>query len=125
MLKLVKMKVLLVGVKGVGIEMAKNTVLAGVNTLTLCDAEPTAIRDLGTNFFLTEADVGKARAVVCAPKLAELNSTVNVVASSTGLTEELVAVRQLRHRFRRFFVHFSGLYHPHTRCVMWSTSCAC
>ena len=47
MLKLVKMKVLLVGMKGVGVEVAKNTVLAGVNTLTLYDPEPTTLRDLG------------------------------------------------------------------------------
>eukprot|EP00040_Diaphanoeca_grandis_P030633 m.181503 g.181503 ORF g.181503 m.181503 type:complete len:1254 (+) comp32069_c2_seq1:380-4141(+) len=92
MLKLVKMKVLLIGMRGVGVETAKNTVLAGVNTLTLVDPTPTSIRDLGSNFFLSEADVGKPRATVCAPKLAELNSTVNVVAWENGdLTEELVA----------------------------------
>ena len=33
--KMVGMKVLIVGCKGVGIEVAKNTVLAGVHTLTL------------------------------------------------------------------------------------------
>ena len=73
MLKLVRMKVLLVGVRGVGIETAKNTVLAGVHTLSLFDPEPTRVQDLGSNFFLTEADVGKSRAAVCAPKLSELN----------------------------------------------------
>lgn len=36
------------------------------------------IRDLGSNFFLTEADVGKPRASTCAAKLAELNSMVTV-----------------------------------------------
>ena len=37
------------------------------------------IRDLGSNFFLTEADLGKPRAAVCAPKLAELNRLVNAL----------------------------------------------
>jgi hypothetical protein len=35
MLKLVRMKVLLVGVRGVGVETAKNATLAGIHTLTL------------------------------------------------------------------------------------------
>jgi len=55
--KMVGMKVLIVGCKGIGIEVAKNTVLAGVHTLTIFDPAPTSVRDLGTNFFLTEADV--------------------------------------------------------------------
>lgn len=114
MLKLVRMKVLLVGAGGIGIEtvrpfcetylvfptfcifpvgwmdphwrrhsqlstqspQAKNTVLAGVHTLTLFDPEPTRIEDCGANFFLTEGDVGKPRGEVCAPKLAELNDEV-------------------------------------------------
>lgn len=36
------------------------------------------MRDLGSNFFLAEPDVGKPRASACAPKLAELNSMVTV-----------------------------------------------
>jgi hypothetical protein len=35
MLKLLRMKVLLVGVRGVGVETAKNATLAGLHTLTL------------------------------------------------------------------------------------------
>ena len=56
--KMVGMKVLIVGCKGVGVEVAKNAVLAGLHTLTIFDPEPATPRDLGTNFFLTEADVG-------------------------------------------------------------------
>ena len=36
------------------------------------------MRDLGSNFFLTEEDVGKPRAVTVAPRLAELNPLVRV-----------------------------------------------
>jgi len=90
--KMVGMKVLIVGCKGIGIEVAKNTVLAGVHTLTIFDPTPTSVRDLGTNFFLTEADVGKPRATACAPRVAELNSNVLVQAAEGGeLTEALVA----------------------------------
>ena len=111
MLKLTKMKVLVVGLRGLGVEVAKNTTLAGVHTMSLFDPEPTAVRDLGTNFFLTEADIGTSRAVVCAPKIQvrspvlrqsffmqchywcfqELNPNVNVKAVvEKELTEDLV-----------------------------------
>lgn len=45
-----------------GVETAKNLVLAGPGGVTLCDDEPVAMPDLGANFFLTEEDVGKPRA---------------------------------------------------------------
>jgi ubiquitin-activating enzyme E1 len=54
MLKLVKMRILIVGLRGIGIEVAKNSCLAGVSMMTLHDPEPVSIEDLGSNFFLTE-----------------------------------------------------------------------
>ena len=41
---------------------AKNVILAGVKAVTLQDAEPVALADLGAQFYLSEADVGKNRA---------------------------------------------------------------
>eukprot|EP00658_Telonema_sp_P-2_P013239 TRINITY_DN15010_c0_g2_i6.p1 TRINITY_DN15010_c0_g2~~TRINITY_DN15010_c0_g2_i6.p1 ORF type:complete len:1161 (-),score=378.85 TRINITY_DN15010_c0_g2_i6:31-3513(-) len=90
MLKLVKMKVLVVGVRGVGIEVCKNTALAGVAAMTLHDPEPVAIQDLGTNFFLTEEDLNRPRAEVCAVKVQDLNDSCTVEATSGELTEDLV-----------------------------------
>lgn len=66
--------VLIVGLKGLGVEIAKNIALAGVKSLTLYDPAPTLISDLSSQFFLREADVGKPRAVVTAPRVAELNA---------------------------------------------------
>lgn len=86
---LIKMDVLVVGMKGVGIEAAKNLVLAGPHSVTVFDPEPVAIEDLGANFYLTAADVGKARGEVVAPRLAELNNYVAVRAlTDAALTEE-------------------------------------
>lgn len=90
MAKLVSMKVLIVGLKGLGIEVAKNLVLAGPGSVVLVDDEPTQIQDLGANFFLTEGDVGYPRATACAPRLQELNALVKVVVHVGALTEELV-----------------------------------
>ena len=53
------MKVLIVGLRGVGVETAKNLILAGPNTVTLFDPTPVAIEDLSANFYLKEEHVGK------------------------------------------------------------------
>lgn len=70
--------VLIVGVKGLGVEIAKNIALAGVKSVTVYDPFPVEIADLGSQFFLREADVGKSRGEVTVPRLAELNSYVPV-----------------------------------------------
>lgn len=82
--------VLIVGLKGLGVEIAKNIALAGVKSLTLYDPAPTAIADLSSQFFLHLEDVGKPRAAVTAPRVAELNAYTPVsVHESTGLTSNL------------------------------------
>lgn len=66
--------VLVVGLKGLGVEIAKNIALAGVKSLTVYDPAPVKIADLSAQFFLTPADVGKPRDEVTAPRIAELNA---------------------------------------------------
>ncbi|CAL1700876.1 unnamed protein product [Somion occarium] len=70
--------VLIVGLKGLGCEIAKNVILAGVKSVTLYDPNPVEIQDLSTQFFLREEDIGKSRAHAAAPRLAELNAYVPV-----------------------------------------------
>ncbi|CAH0513186.1 unnamed protein product [Peronospora belbahrii] len=91
MAKLVKLKVLIVGLQGIGIECAKNLILAGPNAITLHDDGITEMKDLGTNFFLTEQDVGSPRASAVFHKLAELNKMVAVALHKGVLTEKMVA----------------------------------
>lgn len=66
--------VLIVGLKGLGVEIAKNVALAGVKSLTLYDPAPVAIADLSSQFFLRPGDVGKRRDQVTVPRVAELNA---------------------------------------------------
>ncbi len=76
--KLIKMDVLLIGLRGLGVETAKNIILAGPHSVTIYDPEITKIQDLGNNFFLTDEDVGKKRRdEACLSKLAELNPYVH------------------------------------------------
>ena len=77
--KLIKMKVAIVGMRGLGAEIAKNLILAGPNSVMLYDPDTTRINDLGANFYLEEGHVGKkSRAAGCHSKLAELNPYVKV-----------------------------------------------
>ncbi|KAI8872869.1 ubiquitin-activating enzyme E1 [Ramicandelaber brevisporus] len=71
--------VLIVGLKGLGIEIAKNVCLAGVKSVTIYDPATVELADLSSQFFLTEADVGvRTRAEASLPRLAELNRYVPV-----------------------------------------------
>lgn len=78
MKKLVHLKILIIGLRGLGIETAKNIILAGPKKVSLFDSEITKINDLGSNFFLTEEDAKhqRRRDFACLKKLSELNPNV-------------------------------------------------
>ena len=57
--KLIKMNVMIVGLRGLGIEVAKNLILAGPRSVRIYDPDLARIRDLGSNFYLQEEHVGK------------------------------------------------------------------
>jgi len=80
MKKLVQLKILIVGMRGLGIEIAKNIILAGPNKVSLLDSEISTMNDLGSNFFLSEEDVKnkKRRDEACFPKLSKLNPNVKI-----------------------------------------------
>jgi len=81
--KLVKMRVLISGLRGLGVEIAKNLILAGPGAVTVHDDTVVTAPDLGANFYCTEADVGqRTRAQACAPKLKDLNPYVAVEVHS-------------------------------------------
>eukprot|EP00924_Labyrinthula_sp_SR-Ha-C_P002342 maker-scaffold_16-snap-gene-1.20-mRNA-1 protein AED:0.05 eAED:0.05 QI:124/1/0.66/1/1/1/3/0/1222 len=90
MAKLTQMKVLVIGAKGVGIEAAKNLILAGAGEVTLYDDDPVTISDLGTNFYLSESDVSQSKSVAeaCVDKLKALNPLVNVTTHQGKLTNK-------------------------------------
>jgi len=88
-------RILVVGMRGLGVEIAKNIALAGVKSLTLFDPKPAAIQDLSSQFFLHPQDVGKARAEVTAPRVSELNPYTPVkVHPGKDLTSDLAQLKQ-------------------------------
>ena len=69
---------------------AKNIALAGVKSLTLFDPAPATVSDLSSQFFLHPEDVGKPRASVTVPRVAELNAYTPVAEHpGRSLTEDL------------------------------------
>jgi ubiquitin-activating enzyme E1 len=88
--KLIKMRVLIAGLRGLGVETAKNLILAGPKRVDIYDPTTVDVKDLGGNFYLQESDVGsKSRAEASVDKLKELNSYVKVEVVSDALTAEV------------------------------------
>ncbi|KAH7375029.1 hypothetical protein B0T11DRAFT_234402 [Plectosphaerella cucumerina] len=82
--------VLVVGLRGLGVEIAKNIALAGVKSLTLYDPGLVALSDLSSQFFLRPEDVGKPRDEVTTPRVGELNSYTPVnTHQSSSLVDDL------------------------------------
>lgn len=53
------MKVYISGINGLGIEVAKNLILAGPRTVAIHDKGLVEAKDLGRNFYARESHIGK------------------------------------------------------------------
>ena len=54
MAKMMNAKVLISGLSGVGVEVAKNVILAGAKSVTLHDTTIASLADLSSQFYLSE-----------------------------------------------------------------------
>ena len=75
---LAKSSVLVLGLSGLGAELAKNLALAGIKELHVYDDAPATMHDLATSFLLTEGDISAPRAARAVEQLAPLNPHVEV-----------------------------------------------
>ena len=90
MQKLSAMKVLIVGMRGLGVETAKNIILSGPGEVDIFDPSLVKINDLGSNFYLTEEDVGKKnRDEASLAKLSQLNPYVKVSVLKVKQTNDM------------------------------------
>uniref|UniRef100_A0A673LPX8 E1 ubiquitin-activating enzyme n=1 Tax=Sinocyclocheilus rhinocerous TaxID=307959 RepID=A0A673LPX8_9TELE len=87
--------VLISGLRGLGVEIAKNVILGGVKSVTLHDQGVAEWKDLSSQFYLREEDLGKNRAEVSQLRLAELNSYVPVTSFTGALTNEYLTKFQV------------------------------
>jgi len=92
MSKLIKMNVLIIGQRGLGVEAAKNLILAGPASVTMYDPTPVQWGDLSSAFYIKESDVGtKSRAESTFEKLQELNPYVKVKTISSLTQDDLAS----------------------------------
>jgi ubiquitin-like 1-activating enzyme E1 A len=78
--KIRKANILLITMKALANEVAKNLVLAGIGSLTILDSEPVTPADLGAQFLLSEEDtpIGTNRAAAASAALQRLNPRVQI-----------------------------------------------
>ena len=104
MVKLSHLKVFIYGLRGLGIEVAKNIILNGCEEVSIYDSNIVKINDLGSNFYLSEKDVGKKRRdEACLPKLTELNPNINVNILDIDIkenedSEEFILINKIFHQ---------------------------
>lgn len=90
MKKMADSSVLISGMNGLGVEIAKNTILQGFKSVTLHDITTITNLDLSTNYYVSNKDIGKNKANASFEKLAELNNYVKTQLSTEPLNQELV-----------------------------------
>ncbi|GME46552.1 putative sumo activating enzyme protein [Neofusicoccum parvum] len=81
--------VLLISIKALANEVAKNLVLAGIKSLTIVDHEIVTEDDLGSQFFIAEDDVGKNRAKAAAPQIQKLNPRVAIMIDTSDISTKV------------------------------------
>jgi len=80
-------KVCILGVSGLGAEIAKNLVLAGVNTMEMVDSSDVSDLDATSQFLAPRDTVGQNRAEASLQRLQQLNPMVKVSADK-GKTQD-------------------------------------
>ncbi|KAK7213670.1 hypothetical protein V2G26_020848 [Clonostachys chloroleuca] len=85
--KIQSANVLLITMRALANEIAKNLVLAGIGSLTILDDTVVTEADLGAQFFLSsvESPVGQNRAAAAHPAIQKLNSRVQVHIDADGV----------------------------------------
>jgi ubiquitin-activating enzyme E1 len=73
---LIQSKFLIIGLRGLGVEICKNLILEGPNRVDIYDPNYITINDLNSNFFVTEKDLNKIRDETIIERLNQLNQNV-------------------------------------------------
>lgn len=77
--KIMDLNICVIGLRGLGIEITKNIILAGPKEVSISDKNICQINDLGSNFYINEKDINKkTREEACINKLKSLNPYVSV-----------------------------------------------
>jgi ubiquitin-like 1-activating enzyme E1 A len=83
-----KANILLIRIKALANEVAKNLVLAGVGSLTIIDHDLVKDEDLGAQFFISDRDIGTNRAEAAAPEIQKLNPRVKLNVDTDDIRQK-------------------------------------
>ncbi|KDR15653.1 SUMO-activating enzyme subunit 1 [Zootermopsis nevadensis] len=86
--RLRKSKILLVGIKGIGAEICKNIILAGVKSVTILDNGVVTDEDSCSQFLAPRDQIGKNRAEASLSRAQQLNPMVQVTADSEDVADK-------------------------------------
>lgn len=126
MKKMNESSVLLIGMKGVGVEIAKDIILAGVHNVSIYDNEKVEYSNLSSNFYLNENDIGKPRAQACFAKLNDLNPYVSVSVCNEELSDSCLSkyrVIVVTEGSLELKLRISKFCHEHNICFILSECC--
>ncbi|KAL1484722.1 hypothetical protein MTO96_032413 [Rhipicephalus appendiculatus] len=90
MLRMAQSDVLVCGMGGLGVEIAKNIILGGVKSVTLHEQAECTKLDLSSQYYLGEESLGENRASASEASLARLNQYVRVEAHTEPLSEDFL-----------------------------------
>eukprot|EP01044_Picomonas_judraskeda_P000417 COSAG03_NODE_18_length_21685_cov_15.938988_23_plen_762_part_00 len=104
MAKLKDLNVLIAGLRGVGVETAKNLILSNVGGVVVWDTERARMRDMGANFYLTEQHVveQQLRTEACLPQLKSLNPHCKVEAYGGELSDAYLLTKDVNETGKPF-----------------------
>jgi ubiquitin-activating enzyme E1 len=90
--KMKDLNVFVIGMRGVGVETAKNMILSNVGSVTIWDPNHAELRDMGSNFYITEEHVsaGHTRADASLQELRSLNPYCKVEVYDGPLSDDLI-----------------------------------
>ncbi|KAK7458938.1 hypothetical protein BaRGS_00039069 [Batillaria attramentaria] len=80
--------VLLIGARGLGAEVAKNIVLAGIKSLTILDSTVADEEDTASQFLIPRSELGKNRAEASMERTQLLNPMVQVTAETCSIDDK-------------------------------------
>lgn len=90
MRKLLTAPIIISGLGGLGVEIAKNIILTGVKKVVLHDTWLTTIDAFSSQFYIEESDMDK-RALVSKEKIGSLNENISVSIVTEPLSESAIS----------------------------------
>jgi molybdopterin/thiamine biosynthesis adenylyltransferase len=105
-----KANILLITMKALGNEVAKNLVLAGIGSLTILDPDVVAQSDVATQFFVMEQDIGKNVPSNCLEiMLTQAYSEQKRLSKKLNVSTQESKFTMIHRQLNRRVLHFSRI----------------